>query len=564
VRVGSLPRCRAPRALRALPASIAARRPPARPLTAVATTNHHQIAAGNSAPLFVLSSDDEPSDWSDLDAPDAAADPLASAAASPELAGLAAAQLAILAAALEGSAARAGAPAALRCAAYCRAPRSLASGELALALVAATDAAEAEAAAARQDLFLGVAGGERWEAWIVEQPVIVLPDSGGIVLPLAHADFLVGLLLVERAPAAWPRAGGAAAAAARAAPPATSLFGGADLKLIRQTGAALALGMALDLRSALERAETGVRRRQVAGLVERARAPLTTLRTLSTMLAPRLDAGEPERDMADALAAQGERLGELVGQLQAALAPAAPGPLPLAPVAGALPGWAAPALPAARAGAGAPAALPAVPGFPAPMLPSSSIGGDSQAAALPAPPSAREPAAPPASERLPPPAPLAQLGDGAATELVGALAPLLASAARFAGVAGIAFRLAPGGPPTARVAVGPLPLKRLLAGLLDGSVAVCARGDALSARVRAEAGRAGAPGAAVELRLEAAAAGAEALAQVAAPEFGAVAAAARAAGARLDVVVGRRGGAAGVAAGAGLTAKLWLPLAAGE
>jgi hypothetical protein len=554
VRVVPSSRCRASRAL---PASIAARRPPARSPPAHCHRHHKspQIAAGNSAPLFVLSSDDEPSDWSDLDAPDAAADPLASAAASPELAGLAAAQLAILAAALEGSAARAGAPAALRCAAYCRAPRSLASGELALALVAATDAAEAEAAAARQDLFLGVAGGERWEAWIVEQPVIVLPDSGGIVLPLAHADFLVGLLLVERAPAAWPRAGGAAAAAARAAPPATSLFGGADLKLIRQTGAALALGMALDLRSALERAEAGVRRRQVAGLVERARAPLTTLRTLSTMLAPRLDAGEPERDMADALAAQGERLGELVGQLQAALAPAAPGPLPLAPIAAAPPGWAAPALPAARAGAGAPAALPAATGFPAPMLPSSSIGGDSQAAALPPPPSAREPAAP---------APLAQLGDGAATELVGALAPLLASAARFAGVAGIAFRLAPGGPPAARVAVGALPLKRLLAGLLDGGVAVCARGDALSARVRAEAGRAGAPGAAVELRLEAAAAGAEALAQAAAPEFGAVAAAARAAGARLDVVVGRRGGAAGVAAGAGLTAKLWLPLAAGE
>jgi hypothetical protein len=30
------------------------------------------------------------------------------------------------------------------------------------------------------------------------QAVIVLPDSGGLVLPLAHAGFLVGLLVVER------------------------------------------------------------------------------------------------------------------------------------------------------------------------------------------------------------------------------------------------------------------------------------------------------------------------------------------------------------------------------
>lgn len=195
----------------------------------------------------------------------------------------------------------------LRASVYCRSPASLQTGALQLQLVAASDGDAGAAAAAQQPaqrlLFLGQEGGSLadQEAWILEQPVIVLPDSGGLVLPLSHNAFLVGLLVVERcldessplapqpANAGSGVSGAAAAAAAAAAgaaagssssgssgaaaggmppPPASLLFRTAELQVLKQTAAVLSLACAMDMRASLERVGAAVRQRQASALVQ--------------------------------------------------------------------------------------------------------------------------------------------------------------------------------------------------------------------------------------------------------------------------------------------------------
>jgi hypothetical protein len=261
------------------------------------------------------------------------------ASPSAELRELAHLQLGLLVAALE---ARLGefAETGVRCAVYCRNPASLAAGHLQLQLVAATDGREAEAARQRQDLILGIptADGQVQEAWLIEQPLIVLPDSGGLVLPLAHNGFLVGLLVVERCgpdlsssettsesnQRNQPRFSGAGGAPASLQPPACAVFQPSDMTLVKQAGAALGLACTMDLRSSIESAGHQLQNRMVQGIVSEVRKPLGTLRTLSAMLTPRLREGEPEKDLGEGILAQGQKLGELVMQLQQALAPPIP------------------------------------------------------------------------------------------------------------------------------------------------------------------------------------------------------------------------------------------------
>jgi hypothetical protein len=491
-----------------------------------------------------MTSSGEFSEFSDAeDAPGGSGAAVVPAGASAELRELAHLSLSLLVAALEARLGRAAEGAALRCAVYARSPASLAAGKLQLQLVAATDGREAAAAAARQDLFLGVPGASAsyQEAWIVEQPVIVLPDSGGLVLPLAHNDFLVGLLVVERG---RPEGGGGGGASPLQ-PPAASLFGGADLGLVRQSGRALALACAMDLRAALERAGHAVRHRQVAGLMREARKPLSTLRTLGAMLRPRLGEGEPEADMANGILAQGERLGELVNQLQAALVPPPAAAERAAQGRWEAAGWSVAGQATLQPQAQQPWEQRAQAQQPAmqrrqypPALPSSSIGADNWgseeraapsssgdggsggSSALPPPSSSTDAAAAAAAEpaaaspaaaapaAAPPAAAPPSAAPPAATDLAGVLVPLLASASNFASVSGISFLLAAEGGgvggvahfPAAAVAVDPLALKRLLAGLLDSVMARAARGDSIEAAVQRQAWE-GQEGAAVVVRL---------------------------------------------------------------
>lgn len=127
-------------------------------------------------------------------------------------------------------------------------------------------------------------------------------------------------------------------------PPACLLFRSAEVQLLKQTAAVLALACAMDMRAALERVGAAVRQRQASALVQavsggraygqmgqmgqlllahcghlfvqhrfllslhqppsaaavlaQAKKPLSVMRTLGTMLLPRLQPGEPDRDFA--------------------------------------------------------------------------------------------------------------------------------------------------------------------------------------------------------------------------------------------------------------------------
>jgi hypothetical protein len=194
----------------------------------------------------------------------------------------------------------------LRSTVYCRAPSSLQTGQLQLQLVAASGGSSTLQPPPPQQqqrfLFLGqdgMAGGSLadQEQWILEQQVIVLPDSGGLVLPLAHAGFLVGLLVVERCAAGEQQPQGMPARQAGAvgnskadtgggdggAVPACLLFRSAELQLLKQTAAVLALACAMDLRAALERVGAAYRQRQASALVQAVSCTLTSVTPLRSL-----------------------------------------------------------------------------------------------------------------------------------------------------------------------------------------------------------------------------------------------------------------------------------------
>ncbi|KAL4858504.1 hypothetical protein ACK3TF_001471 [Chlorella vulgaris] len=204
----------------------------------------------------------------------------------------------------------------LRSTVYVRSPASLQTGQLTMQLVAAVGGdpgADLQQQQRQQQRFLflgqdGMAGCSmlEQEQQILEQQIIVLPDSGGLVLPLASNGFLVGLLVVERyleteqqQLAQGPPSAGAAAAApasrgvtavpgtagiagaaghtfdtassvgsAMVTPPTGLLFRSAELQLLKQSAAVLSMACAMDLRAALERVGAASRQGQASALVQ--------------------------------------------------------------------------------------------------------------------------------------------------------------------------------------------------------------------------------------------------------------------------------------------------------
>ena len=183
--------------------------------------------------------------------------------------------------------------------------------------------------AAKDVLTLGEPGNpdleQAVEEWLLRQPTLTLPGSGGLVLPLAYGRFLVGILIVEQdhadgsdgAPAAaaagsagshraggtstsaasshtgYRRRAGRSAAAGRqsashaagsgAAGPAGgrgaswtrspdgAAFTAEQLRWVDRVAHGLAMACALDQRAALERAGNQADRLRVRGLVEEVR-----------------------------------------------------------------------------------------------------------------------------------------------------------------------------------------------------------------------------------------------------------------------------------------------------
>jgi len=241
------------------------------------------------------------------------------------------------------------------------------------------------------------------------------------------------------------------------------------------------------------------------------------------MLAPRLQHGEPERDLTDGIVAQGELLGELVSQLQAALVSPMQSAVMVPPTP--TPPPAATPLTLREASSFETASTSAAQVQYPPALPSSTIGADNLGPVRPVPRHSMSMAPRASLEAL-------RIGDddgdepldaGAppptgTTELAPTLVPMLASASNFAAVSGVSFVLMhvdgdelsghftagtldhTAAVPDARLAIDSVVLKRMLSQLLDGTIACAARGDCIEVTFKLESWQ-GVPGvlAAVQL-----------------------------------------------------------------
>ncbi|WIA10454.1 hypothetical protein OEZ85_010645 [Tetradesmus obliquus] len=177
----------------------------------------------------------------------------------------------------------------------------------------------------------GSSGACDTEASLCQEDVLLLPNSNMIVLPLAEANVLVGLLVVEvpGMPAAAASSSSDAPASPWDPPPSSNSQMGLPedaLWCFRMAVPPLAKACAMDLRAALAGAQQEAQQRLARSLLLEARGPLKVLGTFGQMLAPRLRselAGQPESDMADGMVMQGQRLADVVAQLEAALRPQA-------------------------------------------------------------------------------------------------------------------------------------------------------------------------------------------------------------------------------------------------
>ena len=194
----------------------------------------------------------------------------------------------------------------------------------------------------------GVAGGAvDAEQSLVQEEVVLLPNSNTLVLPLADRGVLMGLMVVEGPKEASSSSTGsswsygtaeqlgdyASSSGSSSSSSSSSRTPGAvvglseeQLRCLRGAVPMLSRACALDLRCGWEALAAAAHQARAASLLLEVRGPLRAISTFGRMLMPRLPEGEPDRDMASAIMLQEQRLQEVVAQLEAALRPAAAAP----------------------------------------------------------------------------------------------------------------------------------------------------------------------------------------------------------------------------------------------
>lgn len=140
------------------------------------------------------------------------------------------------------------------------------------------------------------------EESLVNEDMLTLPASGSIVVPLSESTFLVGLLVIERM-----GLDGAAPDASLSDAEITP-FSSSEMRCCRGAARPLAKACAMALRASLTNAQQLARNQLTRQLLGEVKGPLRALQTFSNMLVPRLPNGEPDKDMAEGIVLQGQRL----------------------------------------------------------------------------------------------------------------------------------------------------------------------------------------------------------------------------------------------------------------
>eukprot|EP00850_Spirogloea_muscicola_P004715 SM000020S06065 [mRNA] locus=s20:810243:814519:- [translate_table: standard] len=198
------------------------------------------------------------------------------------------------------------------------------------------------------------------ETALVGHEAVELPECRTLVLPMAKDSFLVGLIVAERILPQVQSGGGVTKSAALKVvrpvwPPKSSvpvpdggkasisaggekgsqglglqslpkmakipIFTAEEQRRAADVARTLAMACVIDQRALLLQANSWQRNVVLDGLLEQVRSPLTSLRTLGKMLLPQLKGGELANDMVDDILVQGDRMAEVLQQLQKALYP---------------------------------------------------------------------------------------------------------------------------------------------------------------------------------------------------------------------------------------------------
>ncbi|GAX77004.1 hypothetical protein CEUSTIGMA_g4451.t1 [Chlamydomonas eustigma] len=171
--------------------------------------------------------------------------------------------------------------------------------------------------------------------------VLVLPNSGTMVVPLLEGTALVGLLVMDPSSGHGDNPESAPFITSKPQPlmleeseAQACLFGSDDPSLsascsrttspslLRPLSVAvpmLSKACVMDIKRSLQSARLGTEAAEASRVLRDVRRGASVLSTMSAMLVPRLPEGAPERDLATGISLQGKRIQDLVRQLDTAL-----------------------------------------------------------------------------------------------------------------------------------------------------------------------------------------------------------------------------------------------------
>lgn len=216
---------------------------------------------------------------------------------SKEFAQLCDAQLVLLADASEAR---------VRSSIYLTTPESLQTRSMRLKKVAHHPSGDARETHSWEDVPDALLADDLLERSLTHESAISLPESGSLVMPLVYGPLLLGLLVIE------PEDAHEAV---------VDLYTEEEEARVRLIAKTLASAATLEIRSDRLAKQSEKKSQLLTSLVGQFRGSLDALKGLGSMLVPRMEDDDPSKDMASGILSQGDRLQEVVSQLEYVLHP---------------------------------------------------------------------------------------------------------------------------------------------------------------------------------------------------------------------------------------------------
>lgn len=194
----------------------------------------------------------------------------------------------------------------VRSSVYLTTPESLQNRGTRLKKVAHHPSGDARETHAWEDVPDALLADDLLDRSLTHESAISLPESGSLVMPLVYGPLLLGLLVIE------PEDGHMAV---------VDLYTDEEEARVRLIAKTLTSAATLEIRSDRLLKQSEKRSQLLTSLVGQFRGSLDALKGLGSMLVPRMEDDDPSKDMASGILSQGDRLQEVVSQLEYVLHP---------------------------------------------------------------------------------------------------------------------------------------------------------------------------------------------------------------------------------------------------